>query len=161
MSLEGSCHCKAVRFRVRSAAPVPFNHCYCEVCRKTAGGGGYAINLGADFRTLEIEGRENLRIYRAKLTDPETGAVTESQAERNFCGLCGSALWLWDPRWPDLVHPHASSIDSDLPKPPHRWHMMLGHKAGWVEPCVVSGDREFEAYPDRSLAQWHEENGRA
>ncbi|MEM1152040.1 MAG: GFA family protein [Pseudomonadota bacterium] len=159
MSLEGSCHCKAVRFRVRSASPVPFNHCYCEICRKTAGGGGYAINLGADFRTLEVEGRDNLRVYRAKLTDSETGAVMESQAERNFCGECGSALWLWDPRWPDLVHPHASSIDSDLPKPPRRWHMMLEHKAGWVEPCVRGGDREFEAYPDRSLAQWHEENG--
>jgi hypothetical protein len=28
-------------------SPVPFLHCHCSICRKTAGGGGYAINLGA------------------------------------------------------------------------------------------------------------------
>ncbi len=43
MLLEGSCHCRAVRFSVRSAHPYPFNLCYCSICRKTAGSGGYAI----------------------------------------------------------------------------------------------------------------------
>ena len=40
MLLEGSCHGGAVRFRVRSAHPYPFNLCYCSICRKTGGGGG-------------------------------------------------------------------------------------------------------------------------
>ena len=47
MQLEGSCHCQAVRFSVESHEPYPFMRCYCSICRKTAGGGGYAINLGA------------------------------------------------------------------------------------------------------------------
>jgi hypothetical protein len=48
MRLEGSCHCRAVQFSVESHGPVPFMHCHCSICRKTAGGGGSAINLGAD-----------------------------------------------------------------------------------------------------------------
>ena len=46
MHLHGSCHCGAVTFSLNSAHPYPFNICYCSICRKTAGGGGYAINLG-------------------------------------------------------------------------------------------------------------------
>jgi hypothetical protein len=49
MKLNGSCHCGAVRFSVQSPHPYPFTPCYCSICRKTAGGGGYAINLGADY----------------------------------------------------------------------------------------------------------------
>ena len=47
MKLNGSCHCQAVRFTVDAASPCPYMRCYCSICRKTAGGGGYAINLGA------------------------------------------------------------------------------------------------------------------
>ena len=57
MLLEGSCHCGAIRFRVRSVHPYPFNLCYCSICRKTGGGGGYAINLGAEYESLEVEGK--------------------------------------------------------------------------------------------------------
>jgi hypothetical protein len=155
MRLTGSCHCKAVTFTVNSAHPYPFNLCYCEICRKTAGAGGYAINLGAEFDTLKVEGRENIRMYRAKLA----GTEPESRGERSFCGTCGSALWLWDPRWPDLVHPHASAIDTELPVPPERTHLMLGSKAGWVEPEIREEDKQFDEYPEESLAQWHERLG--
>jgi hypothetical protein len=155
MRLTGSCHCKAVKFTVDSAHPYPFNLCYCEICRKTAGAGGYAINLGAEFDTLKVEGRENIRMYRAKLA----GTEPESLGERSFCGTCGSALWLWDPRWPDLVHPHASAIDTELPVPPERTHLMLASKAGWVSPEIREGDKQFDEYPEESLAQWHERLG--
>jgi hypothetical protein len=155
MRLTGSCHCKAVKFTVDSAHPYPFNLCYCEICRKTAGAGGYAINLGAEFDTLKVEGRENIRVYRARLAGPEP----ESRGERSFCSTCGSALWLWDPRWPDLVHPHASAIDTELPVPPERTHLMLASKAGWVSPEIREGDKQFDEYPEESLAQWHERLG--
>ena len=42
MLLKGSCHCGAVRFSVQSETPYPYMYCYCSICRKTAGGGGYA-----------------------------------------------------------------------------------------------------------------------
>ena len=53
MLLEGSCHCGAVHFSVESEHPYPFNLCYCSICRKTAGGGGFAINLGGRFAVAQ------------------------------------------------------------------------------------------------------------
>lgn len=159
MLLRGSCHCGAVHFRVQSHEPYPFNRCYCSICRKTAGGGGYAINLGADNTTLQIEGREHVQEYRPWVTDMATGQRERSPGARYFCRNCGSALWAWDPRWPDLVHPHASAIDSELPVPPEHTHMMLGSRAGWVEVQAGSEDRLFDEYPNESLAQWHRRQG--
>ena len=161
MLLHGSCHCGEVRFRVESPHPYPFNLCYCSICRKTAGGGGYAINLSGKFDTLDVEGSENIALYRAKIKEPETGDVTESPAERCFCRLCGSFLWVWDPRWPELVHPFASAIDTDLPKPPERTHLMLDFKAQWVDVRPDPQDSLFPRYPDESIAEWHERLGLA
>jgi hypothetical protein len=154
MRLDGSCHCGAVRFSVDADAPFPFMRCYCSICRKTAGSGGYAINLGARRDTLRIEGSEHLSVYRARLLDGST-----STGERNFCARCGSALWLYDPRWPELVHPQAGAIDTPLPHPPERVHMMLGSKADWVDVDPFEHDRRFDRYPDESLAQWHARHG--
>ena len=156
MRLEGSCHCAAVRFTVEAPHPYPFNLCYCSICRKTAGGGGFAINLGARADTLSVSGEEDVRRFHAVLHDE---GDRPSEGERAFCGRCGSALWLWDPRWPELLHPHASAINSALPAPPERTHLMLGSKAGWVEPCLGPDDKTFEGYPDESLAAWHERLG--
>jgi hypothetical protein len=161
MLLKGSCHCGSVRFELHSAEPYPFNLCYCSICRKTAGGGGYAINLGGDHGTLKVEGSENLGIYQARIVDRESGITEQSPGQRHFCRNCGSALWVWDPRWPDLVHPFASAIDSDLPLPPERTHIMLDSKANWVEVRADRQDRQFDEYPEESLAAWHERLGLA
>lgn len=153
MRLEGSCHCRAVRFSVESAEPVPFMRCYCSVCRKTAGAGGFAVNLGADHRTLKVTGKRHLRIYHATIDGRTSGA------QRHFCARCGSPLWLYDPQWPDLVHPHASAVDTPLPVPPEHVHLMLGSKANWVEVEGRQDDPRFDAYPDVSLADWHAARG--
>ena len=158
MLLEGSCHCRAVRFRVEAPEPYPFMYCYCSICRKTAGGGGYAINLGALSDTLVVEGEENLRIYNAKLYD-RGDEVTVSEAERTFCGLCGSALWVYDPNWPELVHPFASAVDTPLPRPHERDHIMLDFAAPWCEIPSGPTERQFPQYLDESLANWHVRHG--
>ena len=160
MHLEGSCHCRAVRFSLESKHPYPFNLCYCSICRKTAGGGGYAINLGGDAATLKVDGREHVRIYHAVMRDG-SGDAERSPAERHFCGECGSALWLWDDRWPELIHPFASAIDTPLPTPPERTHLMLGSKAPWVDVRADARDKRFDEYPKESIAEWHERLGLA
>ena len=154
MLLEGSCHCGAVRFSVESHEPVPFMRCYCSICRKTAGSGGFAINLGAVNASLQVQGREHLSVYRATLEGGQ-----QSTGQRHFCRHCGTALWLWDPTWPELVHPHAGAIDTPLPVPPNVTHMMLSSRPGWVEANVKAGDASFGAYPDLSLADWHARHG--
>ena len=99
----------------------------------------------------------HLDLLPIRLTPPRPKRL--SPLERRFCGECGSALWCWDPRWPDLVHPFASAIDTELPVPPERTHLMLASKASWVAPQVGPNDKTFTEYPDKSIAEWHERLG--
>ena len=157
MRLEGSCHCGAVRFSVNSHTPQPYMRCYCTICRKTAGGGGYAINIMGQASTLEVEGAEHLSVYRARGAGADPHELSPSR--RHFCKHCGSALYVADPRWPEWVYPFASAIDTPLPVPHERVHMMLDFKAPWVE--VPSGGRDpgFGEYPEQSIAEWHKARG--
>ncbi len=153
--LKGSCRCGAVRFEVETHTPVPYQLCYCSICRKQQGGGGFAINLAADAATLKIYGESHLGLYRAEIQDDERPHCETSSGERRFCTKCGAALWLYDPSWPELVHPFASAIDTDLPTAPERVHLMLKYKASWVEPDVHDGDASFDLYPEESIEGWH------
>ena len=158
VELKGSCRCGAVRFSMGSHTPQPYQLCYCSICRKTAGGGGYAINLGAVARTLRVTGEDSTAVYRAGIADDE-GACRASTGERRFCTRCATALWLYDPTWPDLIHPFASAIDSDLPVPPTRVHLMLRFKPDWVVPRIEAHDDTFDGYPEESIDDWHRSRG--
>ena len=155
----GSCRCEAVRFTVNSNAPYPYQLCYCSICRKTAGAAGFAINLLAIKNTLKVNGQRAIGVYKAVICSEDGGSCETSSAERNFCKKCGSCLWLFDPTWPDLVHPFASAIDTELPLPPARTHLMLRYKAGWVQPAIGSGDLVFDLYPEQSIEAWHKQRG--
>lgn len=160
MQLQGSCCCKSVSFSVESPHPYPFMLCYCSICRKTQGGGGFAINVGALYDTLVINGEEQIASFSPMYTNHETGVYESSTGKRNFCSKCGSGLWVWDPRWPELVHPYASVIDTPLPVPPERSHIFLDSKPGWVHVSDSLQDKHFAAFPDTtSLAEWHEKHG--
>ncbi|WP_142848858.1 GFA family protein [Telmatospirillum sp. J64-1] len=159
MKLQGSCRCGAVKFAVDSHTPHPYQRCYCSICRKTDGGGGYAINIMGDAKSLTVlRGRDSLRVYRAEIRD-ESGQCHTSSGQRHFCVQCGSALWLFDPEWPDWVFPFASAIDTDLPVPPDKVHLMLRYKASWVEPQIGPEDETFDLYPVDSIEDWHRQRG--
>jgi hypothetical protein len=153
MRLDGSCHCGAVRFSVHSTTPYPYMRCYCSICRKTAGGGGYAVNIMGRSETLNVEGADSVTVFHARI------GGRESSGERRFCKHCGSALWIYDEAWPDLVHPFASAIDTELPVPPERVHLMLDHAPAWVQPDIRQGDDAFDEYPAESIAGWHAKRG--
>jgi hypothetical protein len=157
MRLEGSCRCGAVRFAVDTHAPHPYQLCYCSICRKTAGGGGFAINLSGDASTLEVKGRRTLGVYRAEIE--RDGHCETSTGQRHFCKRCATALWLFDPTWPELAHPFASAVDTPLPVPPERVHLMLRYKAPWVEPQIGPNDQAFDEYPEQSIEDWHRTRG--
>jgi len=154
MHLEGSCHCGAVHFELESRHPYPYMRCYCSICRKTQGAGGYAINISGDAETLQITGEENISVYQAIMPDG-----TQSPGERRFCRKCGSGLWAWDPRWPELVHPFASAVDTALSPAPEVTHIMLGSKASWTPVQTVGDDKTFDEYPEESIADWHQRLG--
>ena len=159
MLLKGSCHCRSVRFTVESRHPQPYQRCYCSICRKTGGGGGFMVNIGADASTLEVVGEEHKAIYRASVE--RDGHTEPSEHERHFCKRCGSHLFGFSSRWPDLVHPVAGAIDTELPRPPEYVHIMVEEtsRAGWVAVEGREGDKTFERYPDESLADWHRARG--
>ena len=147
MLLKGSCHCGAVRFSVQSETPYPYQHCYCSICRKTAGGGGYAINVMGKAETMKVKGRTS--IYHA----------TRGGPDRHFCPKCGSALWLWDRRWAQWLYPFASAIDTKLPVPKERQHVMLGSKANWVTVPKGRNERRFREFSKESIIDWHRKRG--
>jgi hypothetical protein len=118
--------------------------CYCSICRKTAGGGGYAINIMGKADTLKVKGKT--AFYKVK---PSSG-------ERHFCARCASALWVWDKRWPQWLYPFASAIDTPLPKPKERQMIFLGSRANWAD---VPAGKRFQGYPKEAIIDWHSKRG--
>ncbi len=53
------------------------------------------------------------------------------------------------------MHPFASIIDTPLPMPPARTHLMLRYKANWVKPVIRKNDLTFDLYPRQSIEDWH------
>lgn len=158
-TLEGSCRCGAVRFRCDSHTSQPYHRCYCSICRKPAGGGGYAINLGADARTLRVEAAHDAKqVFRAQVMQDD-GACRLSSAERHFCARCATTLWLFSPEWPELVHSFPSAVDTALPVPPASVHMMLRFNPSWVVPQIGADDAVFDLYPEESIEGWHRRRG--
>jgi len=158
MRLEGSCHCSKVRFSVESNTPYPFSRCYCSVCRKLNGGGGYTINIMAEANTLKVEGEEHLRFYRHGNNDRgnyEADGLGFSR--RHFCTNCGTMLWNYNTRYPDWIYPFASAIDTPLPVAPEHRHTMTKHKASWVE--IPPDEKQYAQYPDEGIEDWHRRHG--
>ncbi|MBV7408521.1 GFA family protein [Maritimibacter sp. DP1N21-5] len=154
VTIEGGCQCGAVNFTVESATPVPYQRCYCTICRVSAGGGGYSVNIGAITETLSVDNWEGMDSFQARL---DTGG--HSGAERYYCRACGTQLWLFDERWPELVHPIAGVIRTPLRAPPSITHIFMGEKPDWVKAEVSEGDQVFDSYPDVSLVDWHKAQG--
>ena len=156
MKLEGSCHCGAVRFSVETHTPHPYQRCYCSICRKLAGGGGYAVNIMGEKQTLQVWGKEHLTVYRSAKNDRDRyEADGLGFSRRNFCAKCGTMLWNFNPNHPDWVYPFASAIDSPLPVPPEYNHIMLEHAVSWADVPNGPHDAHYAGYPDISIEDWH------
>lgn len=157
--LKGSCRCGAVSFSLDSHSPHPYQLCYCTICRKTAGGGGFAINIMGQTAGMTIDGKDAIRVYHAEICDDDGSNCKVSTGERNFCSRCATALWMYHPEWPDFIYPFASAIDTDLPTPPELVHGFLRYTASWVVPAVGPHDQCFDADSGLSIEDWHKQRG--
>ena len=155
MKLAGSCHCGAVKFTVVSHTPYPYMRCYCSICRKTGGGGGYSINIMGTAKSLSVRGRKFVSVFRARVRDKDGARGTLSPGRRHFCAKCGSALWVWDPRWTEWVYPFASAIDTPLPKPKEVVEAALAYAPAWVDVPRGKGHVRCQHWPEESLEEWH------
>ena len=86
-----------------------------------------------------------------------SGSVEPSSTTTTSDGglTCASALWIYDPRWPEWVYPFASAIDTPLPKPAENVEMMLDYAAPWADVPAGRGHTHFAEYPEESIADWH------
>ena len=75
---HGSCMCGAVRYRV-SGPLRPIIACHCIQCRKSSG--HYVAATACPTEALQIDG-DTLQWF-----------ASSSEAERGFCGRCGSNLF--------------------------------------------------------------------
>lgn len=73
ITMKGSCHCKAVTFEAKSRHPWASWRCYCSICRKTTGGGGFSINLSSDLpsevRFMWLDGAAAVGVLSCCLAD--------------------------------------------------------------------------------------------
>lgn len=92
----GGCLCGAVRYRVTGPLR-PVVACHCRQCRRTSGHHGAFTACTPD--RLAVETDQALRWYRSS---PE--------AERGFCGACGSNLF-WRPAHGRAISIAAGSLD--------------------------------------------------
>jgi len=68
-------------------------------------------------------------------------------------------LWVWDHHWPELIHPFASAIDTELPVPDEMVCIMEGSKPAWAR--WPEGKKSVhEVYGEDSLEEWHKRHGR-
>ncbi|KIK56432.1 hypothetical protein GYMLUDRAFT_47196 [Collybiopsis luxurians FD-317 M1] len=158
IELQGSCHCGAVRFSVQSSTAVPFRLCFCSICRKVGGVGG-SINLGGFADTLKIhQGQEHIKVYNAVLNRDTPDEKIATDSDRNFCSKCSSMLWLFPRRWPQMILPFASAIDSpDLQPPETMVCIKLDSKPDYVR--LPEGDKElYTGYAEDSLEVWHKKH---
>ncbi len=79
MSLTGHCLCGAVTITVAGAHDPRPGACHCRMCQRWSGGLFLCFNADADGVTVE---------------GPVTRHASSSFAERAFCAVCGSHLWM-------------------------------------------------------------------
>jgi hypothetical protein len=113
-----------------------------------------------ETESFEVKGIEHVSIYRAKRDTKDPSGASLGENLRHFCKHCGSYLWAWAPKYAQWIYPFASAIDTPLPTPPERTHIMLEAKPDWVYvPKDSSQHHHFEQYPKEGIEQWHQEHG--
>jgi hypothetical protein len=155
--LSGSCQCQKVQFSIESETPVPFMFCFCAICRKT-GGSAFGCNIMGIRQTLRVRGKRLLRSYHGRIREPGKRTVV-SGAERWFCSVCGSHLYLTDDRYCDGIWPYVSAIDTPLPKPKRPISIMTRFKPSWVPSWLTAHGPTHPRYPRLSIADWHKREG--
>jgi hypothetical protein len=117
-TVEGSCQCGSVRFRI-SGTFERFFLCHCSRCRKDTGS-AHGANLFSATASIEwLSGRDNIRTYR----------IPETRHEKAFCIECGSALPRVAGNGAMLIVP-AGSLDEAIGIRPTS-HICFASRADW------------------------------
>ena len=165
-SLTGGCACGRARYEITHwDIPNHMPHCYCHVCRHSA---------GAAFLSWIFCAKAH---FRWTSTPPPRCVRTTDMAVRYYCDTCaGNVLLVYDEEADDWVWPTVGSIDDDSwrkmtrlimaqqqePPPQRRIHT-TGSVRGCADGClddvshIYCVDRPlWYALPDDGLPRWDE-----
>jgi hypothetical protein len=126
LPLTGGCGCGAVRFEISAPLRDTAVYCHCTRCQRRTGAGAAASTRIEPGSLTYTQGEEHIRTWA-----PEDGF------EKDFCGLCGSALFGRNPKDPDVVVARLGSFDDD-PGVRVKAHQFVASAAVW-EPLPDDG----------------------
>jgi hypothetical protein len=91
---EGGCLCGDIRYRT-TAAPLRITVCHCTFCQRLT---------GSAFLVEPIFRREDAILTRgAPRTYEHRSDGSQKRVTPNFCGRCGTTIWLDLERFPDVL----------------------------------------------------------
>lgn len=123
-NVEASCLCGHVRLQA-DLPPLRVGHCHCENCRRAQGAGVWTWAAFASDRVRVLSGEADLASY-----------VSDTEATRRFCRVCGSTLTYESPRWPNLIDLSVANLDGPLGTAPSR-HNYADRSPDW---CPILDD---------------------
>lgn len=139
LPLEGGCLCGNVRYACDSAPAVAVA-CHCRDCQKAC---------GAPYTVAFPIPAQALRITRGEPREVRVAADNGAVAVRGFCGECGSQLYAWSDRFPQVRSVRAATLDDPSPVAP-RAHLYVSRALPWVD--LDDGLPRFETMPDAPAA---------
>jgi hypothetical protein len=112
---------------------------------------------GRSRPSLKVQGKRGLGVWNAPI-DGHKGS-----ADQHYCKHCGTPLWVSDEQWPELVHPFASAIDTELPKAPDEWPVWRrSSDAAVMRDLPRPGSLETDTtWPSPALARAQRRNSRS
>ncbi|AUX40377.1 aldehyde-activating protein [Sorangium cellulosum] len=113
----GGCLCGAIRYRARGA-PASTNICYCTQCRRQTGAPLPAFATYPEERFTLLSGQPVT--YRSS-----------QRAVRQFCGVCGSALF-WRQDGAPTIDIFLGTMDRPADLPPPAFQQWTVHRVPWL-----------------------------
>lgn len=133
---KGSCLCGAVTYQATQELS-DFGYCHCRSCQK-ASGSAHAANAGVERRYFELHDPEEL----VREFESSAGKF------RTFCSRCGSPLYAYLAKTPDLIRIRLGSLDTAFTKKP-RAHTFVKQKAPWH--AISDGLPQFDEWASKDV----------
>ena len=118
--LTGGCGCGAVRYEL-SEPFVSASYCHCTRCQRRTGTAASANGRTAPGAFRITAGEEHIATWA-----PEGGAA------KNFCSLCGGAIFSRSDGDPPTIGVRLGTVDGDPGIAP-QWHQYVAYAASWEE----------------------------
>ena len=140
-SYDGRCLCGAIQFQFKE--PLGGSaHCHCSMCRQAH---------GAAFVTWVVTYAERFEIVAGE--DELRWHASSQEAERGFCGRCGSTMFFRSSLCPGEIHVTKANVESKLTLDPGS-HVFWDEHVSWIEadaslPRVTIDEPGLERYKNR------------